>query len=772
MWHLASSCGLACLLALAATAQDPAPANLRAALDAADATWHGATAIADGVRGGAAHFAGDATIDLGACPLTSRSPFTLRCHLRTVQPGFATALIARDGEDVGGCLTIGREPGVLAFEAWSWRTVKLCSQRRVDDGAWHKIEVSYDPATTTAILLVDGAVQAAGDLGAGGAPTAQLRLGDNVGVHQPFAGDLDELEIERVTTHRDELRAASPVLARTTRESELRALRERLLPTATPGLRDDAAAAWPQRRLAVRAHVADAIGLAPEPAREPLAVQVHDEVVRDGVKLQRLSWSGFPGLRATGWLWSPAAPAAGQHPAILCPHGHWANGAMHPVVQARCAAFAQFGWLALAVDSVHVEHVPSGVNAIGAMTWHNERALDLLLARDDVDASRIGVTGASGGGQQTYYLMALDDRIAAAAPMVMTCYFTQIVTDDDAHCGCNHPPRLAAGLDVPEMCAVFAPRPAMFGSVTGDWTHAFPQQGLPELTAHWSRLHGPAPRSRHANEGHNYDRPMREEVYAFFHDVLVGPAAGGAPRQRVDEPAFAPFPLGEMQQLARTCPPVQLDANTMAAQYLARRAKVADLAALAPGIDLKITPQAIAWLDDESATWRRGTVRDGDGVSVPLRARGLAGPGDEPIAVVVDPAGMTHAMRDAALPARAVVFDARPYGEWSPYRGPWQRNGLLLGRGEGYVAAHDAALVCASLPGSARVHLTGRGEAGVVAVLAAHLCPRIVSVHADDLGASYTEEPKRLPLCPELLRWRDVPELIATLPATCTFAKQ
>src|SRR5262245_52619113 len=121
MWHLAPSC--VALLAIAAVAQAPTPAKLRAALDAADATWNGAIAIADGVRGGAARFGGDATIDLGTCPLTSAAPFTLRCHLRTKQADFATALIARDGEDVGVSLTIGRQPGVLAFEAWSWRTV-------------------------------------------------------------------------------------------------------------------------------------------------------------------------------------------------------------------------------------------------------------------------------------------------------------------------------------------------------------------------------------------------------------------------------------------------------------------------------------------------------------------------------------------------------------------------------------------------------------------------------------------------------------------------
>jgi hypothetical protein len=65
------------------------------------------------------------------------------------------------------------------------------------------------------------------------------------------------------------------------------------------------------------------------------------------------------------------------------------------------------------------------------------------------------------------------------------------------------------------------------------------------------------------------------------------------------------------------------------------------------------------------------------------------------------------------------------------------------------------------------VHLVGRGEAGVVAVLAAHLCPRIERVQADERGPSYADDGNRLPLCPELLRFWDLPDLIRTLPPGC-----
>ena len=767
---------LACtLLGCAAPApHEPStpPALVRAPLDATDARWRGAVPIADGWQGGAAHFDGKtACIEVGPCPVSSTEPFTLRCSLRTTASDFCTPLMARDGDAVGLSLVLGRSPGRISFEAWSWASVRAQSLVRVDDGAWHSIEVPYDPGTNLAVLFVDGVPQGSAELGSGEAPTAQLRLGNNIGADQPFAGDLDAVEVLHVTMHREAILAMAPVLPIAARQAELRELRERVLPKVTPSLAEQAAADWPRRRLSVRAHVADALGLSPPPANVPLDVQVHGEIVRDGVRLQRLSWVGFPGHRATGWLWLPDPQPAGRLVTILNPHGHWQNGAREPVVQARCAAFAKFGWIALAVDSVHVEHVASGVNAVGAMTWHNQRAIDLLLARDDVDPERLAVTGASGGAQQCYYLMALEDRLAAAAPMVMACYLTEIVTDTSAHCGCNHVPRLASRTDVPEMCAVFAPRPVMFGSVSGDWTHNFPREGLPELRAHWARQQGPEPRSRFANEGHNYDQSMREEVYAFLHDVLLGPAADGVPRVRVAEPGFRVFSAQELQPLLRACPPVQLDATAMATEHLARRAKVDGLADLAPGLDLHIASRTIEWLDADTAMWRRGTMRANDGVPIPLRCRQTEPSDTVPFTVIVDPRGMASAVTEepawlAAL-QRPVRVDPRPYGEWARFRSAWQRNGIFLGRGEGYQAALDTALVCASLPGKAPVHVVGLGEAGVVAVLAAHLCPRIVRVVTDDLGVPYEQDGNRWPLCPELLRFRDLPELMRALPTAC-----
>jgi len=177
--------------------------DIRLALDESDARWKNVKPVADGARGGAASF-GDAgsLIDVGPCPISSNEPFTLHAFLRTREAGFSTALIARDGDFVGLALVMGRDPGHVSFEAWSWSTTRLVSKHRVDDGVWHEIEATYDPKTRGAILTIDSVRQDADVLGGpGGAFDAMLRLGNNIGADQPFHGDLDEVYVLRRTAH-------------------------------------------------------------------------------------------------------------------------------------------------------------------------------------------------------------------------------------------------------------------------------------------------------------------------------------------------------------------------------------------------------------------------------------------------------------------------------------------------------------------------------------------------------------------------------------------
>src|SRR2546430_2572598 len=171
---------------------------------------------------------------------------------------------------------------------------------------------------------------------------------------------------------------------------------------------------WLARRPETRRRLWECLGLDPLPARLPLEPHVSGALERPGHRVERVYWQSWPGVYASGWLYRPRC-LDGPAPGVLCPHGHWQGGAVHPVVQSRCIALALKGYVVLAVDSAHVYRYEVGVNPIGVMTWNNMRALDYLQSLAEVDGSRMGCVGASGGGQQTMYLMALDDRVRVAA---------------------------------------------------------------------------------------------------------------------------------------------------------------------------------------------------------------------------------------------------------------------------------------------------------------------------------------------------------------------
>src|SRR5205823_12563514 len=113
-------------------------------------------------------------------------------------------------------------------------------------------------------------------------------------------------------------------------------------------------------------------------------------------------------------------------------------------------------------------------NFMGLQTYNSIRALDFLISLPDVDAGRIGVTGASGGATQTFMLCAIDDRPAAAFPAVM------VGTAMQGGCICENASYLRVEGNNVQLAACFAPKPQAM-SCANDWTIDFLAKGLPEL---------------------------------------------------------------------------------------------------------------------------------------------------------------------------------------------------------------------------------------------------------------------------------------------------
>ena len=332
-------------------------------------------------------------------------------------------------------------------------------------------------------------------------------------------------------------------------------------------------ASWEARRKELREQVLVATGLWPMPEKTPLRPVIHGKIDRDDYTIEKVFFASFPGHYVSGNLYRPKV-ANGTHPGVLCPHGHWANGRFYDAgekaaqeqiaqgaektmegarypLQARCAQLARMGCVVFHYDMVgnadsqQIPHREGFTDAqaelrsqsfMGLQTYNSVRALDFLVSLPDVDPKRIGVTGASGGGTQTFILCAVDDRPAVAFPAVM------VSTAMQGGCVCENCSHLRRGTGNIELAALFAPKPlAMSGA--DDWTIDIERKGLPQLKATY-RLYDAEDRVMarcFPQFKHNYNQVSRELMYNWFNKYLQL----GLPEPVVERP-FVPVPPGEL----------------------------------------------------------------------------------------------------------------------------------------------------------------------------------------------------------------------------------
>jgi dienelactone hydrolase len=367
--------------------------------------------------------------------------------------------------------------------------------------------------------------------------------------------------------------------------------------------------AWEREAGRIRTQLLVSNGLWPLWPRTPLEPVVHGRIDRDGYTIEKVYFASLPGHYVTGSLYRPTG-SSGKHPGVLCPHGHWRDGRFYDAgeaeaqrqiesgaeqhtagarypLQARMVQLAKLGCVVFHYDMVgyadslqipHREEFNDAQaslrlqNKMGLQTWNSIRALDFLLALPDVDAERIGVTGASGGGTQTFMLCAVDPRPAAAFPAVM------VSTAMQGGCVCENADYLRQGINNIAIASVFAPKPlAMSGA--DDWTIAIETKGLPELRQVYA-LYGAADRVQAKcwpQFKHNYNQVAREMMYAWFNEHLELGHEG--PIQEAD---FKPVPPRELS-VWNDAHPVPADAKSAAQvrEYLTGVAEE-QLAALVP----------------------------------------------------------------------------------------------------------------------------------------------------------------------------------------------
>jgi dienelactone hydrolase len=288
---------------------------------------------------------------------------------------------------------------------------------------------------------------------------------------------------------------------------------------------------WQERRAVLKSQVRASAALFPPRTHTPLNPRYFGKIDEDGYSVETVVLETMPGFWLGGNLYRPQ-DGLKKHPAILHPHGHWKKGRLEDIStysSPRLAAnLAKQGFVVFAYDMVgynDTRQLPHdfgsgpellwGFNPLAVQTWDSIRALDFLQSLPDVDADKIGVTGASGGGTQTFLLTAVDDRVKAAAPVNMVSFIMQ------GGCVCESAPGLRIGTNNVEIVSLFAPKPLLIVSATGDWTKNVPKDEFPATQAVY-RLFGQPQNVEmvQIDAPHNYNRESREAVYAFFNKTF------------------------------------------------------------------------------------------------------------------------------------------------------------------------------------------------------------------------------------------------------------
>ncbi len=280
------------------------------------------------------------------------------------------------------------------------------------------------------------------------------------------------------------------------------------------------------------------LGLSPLPPRTPLEATVTGVLDRGDYVVEKIHFQSMPGAYVAGNLYRPAKTTE-RLPAVLYLCGH-SKGKVNPPYQANPRWFGQHGYVALVLDPIQLGESqglhhgtyregrwdwPSrGYTPAGAEVWNAMRALDYLETRDDVDASRMGVTGLSGGGVISWCLGAADERVEVVVPVCQSGSIKQVVTDrsTDGHCDC------AFWINYyrwcwPDIGALIAPRALLIASGSEDilWRPS----GYRDIAQRIRRQYAALGASNHFElvedlTPHGYTPKLRQAIFTWFNTHL------------------------------------------------------------------------------------------------------------------------------------------------------------------------------------------------------------------------------------------------------------
>jgi cephalosporin-C deacetylase-like acetyl esterase len=310
---------------------------------------------------------------------------------------------------------------------------------------------------------------------------------------------------------------------------------------------------WQNWQKWIRETLMDIVG--PFPEKTPLNARIVRIINKGSYKVEHIVYESLPGFYVTSSLFIPGGMKRNQKvPAVIYCSGHSVEGYRSAVYQHVILNLVEKGFIVFAFDPVGQgerleyydqkagksiiggptsEHSYPGAQAFIAgssqayyMIWDGIRAVDYLITRREVDPARIGITGRSGGGTQSAYIAAMDDRIYAAAPENYITNYTrllQTIGPQDAEQNMFN--LISRGLDHPDFLIVRAPKPALLITTTRDM---FSIMGAMETEKEVSKIYNAYEKGENFSrveddDGHASTVKNREAMYAFFQKHLINP---------------------------------------------------------------------------------------------------------------------------------------------------------------------------------------------------------------------------------------------------------
>ncbi|VAW24971.1 Acetyl xylan esterase, partial [hydrothermal vent metagenome] len=273
--------------------------------------------------------------------------------------------------------------------------------------------------------------------------------------------------------------------------------------------------------------------------RADLNIKITGVIHKKGYRIEKLYYESLPGLYVPANLYIPdniEKPTA----AILYVCGHSPTQKVH--YQPFPKKFAELGFVCMVIETIQWGEVKGehwgcyangwfnwysrGYNPAGVELWNAIRGLDLLAARAEVDPGNMGVTGISGGGSQSWYIAAADQRIKAVAPVCGASTLKAQIGKRtiDGHCDCMMPTNTYQA-DFQDIGALIAPRALLIGQANRDGLNTI--ESVEQLYAGTKKIYelygSPGKISLvETPGGHSYHRISREEINSFFLENLMG----------------------------------------------------------------------------------------------------------------------------------------------------------------------------------------------------------------------------------------------------------